>query len=126
MRTMERLANTFFARANEQSRPIDNKQSFVTPTITPKLGKLYQRELNFDKIVAVGSLFQSNDEHKKAQKTKFSGHFRSGDEGGRTPNPRVANAVLSQLSYVPKIFGVNRPNQPKNLLLLPQKQDGIF
>jgi hypothetical protein len=26
---------------------------------------------------------------------------RSGDEGNRTPNPRLAKAVLCQLSYVP-------------------------
>ncbi len=29
------------------------------------------------------------------------GQNRSGDEGARTPNPRLAKAVLSQLSYVP-------------------------
>ena len=27
--------------------------------------------------------------------------FASGDEGNRTPNPRLAKAVLCQLSYVP-------------------------
>ena len=27
---------------------------------------------------------------------------RSGDEGNRTPNPRLAKAVLCQLSYVPR------------------------
>ena len=27
----------------------------------------------------------------------------SGDEGDRTPNPRLAKPVLSQLSYVPEI-----------------------
>ena len=29
------------------------------------------------------------------------GGERSGDEGNRTPNPRLAKAVLCQLSYVP-------------------------
>ena len=29
------------------------------------------------------------------------GNRSSGDKGGRTPNPRLAKAVLSQLSYVP-------------------------
>jgi hypothetical protein len=29
------------------------------------------------------------------------GDFSGGDEGTRTPDPRDANAVLSQLSYIP-------------------------
>ena len=28
-----------------------------------------------------------------------------GDEGTRTPDPRDANAVLSQLSYIPSVGG---------------------
>ena len=36
--------------------------------------------------------------HKKRGPLKRAS---SGDEGARTPNPRLAKAVLSQLSYVP-------------------------
>ena len=32
-------------------------------------------------------------------------HSLSGDEGTRTPDPRLAKAVLSQLSYIPKLGG---------------------
>ena len=28
---------------------------------------------------------------------------KSGDEGARTPDPRLAKPVLSQLSYIPKL-----------------------
>jgi hypothetical protein len=33
---------------------------------------------------------------------------RSGDERARTVNPRLAKPVLSQLSYVPKLFEFSR------------------
>ena len=32
-------------------------------------------------------------------------HSLSGDEGTRTPDPRLAKAVLSQLSYIPILGG---------------------
>ncbi len=32
-----------------------------------------------------------------------------GDEGDRTLNPRLAKAVLSQLSYVPGFYGMRAP-----------------
>lgn len=33
---------------------------------------------------------------------KAAPHRESGDEGARTPDPRLAKAVLSQLSYIPE------------------------
>ena len=36
-------------------------------------------------------------------------HSLSGDEGTRTPDPRLAKAVLSQLSYIP-IWGGSGPD----------------
>ena len=40
----------------------------------------------------------------------------SGDEGARTPNPRLAKAVLSQLSYVPgRILHFQWSHQDSNL-----------
>ena len=35
------------------------------------------------------------------QQASSGNYFGSGDEGARTPNPRLAKPVLSQLSYVP-------------------------
>ncbi len=36
------------------------------------------------------------------------GWTRCGDEGNRTPNPRLAKAVLCQLSYVPECLSATR------------------
>ena len=36
---------------------------------------------------------------------RFGAAKRGGDEGTRTPDPRDANAVLSQLSYIPTAGG---------------------
>ena len=43
------------------------------------------------------------------QTTLRSVELNTGDEQTRTANPRVANAVLSQLSYVPESIGVLNP-----------------
>ena len=37
--------------------------------------------------------------------TLLHNHSLSGDEGTRTPDPRLAKAVLSQLSYIPILGG---------------------
>ena len=41
-----------------------------------------------------------------------------GDEGDRTPGLGVANAALSQLSYIPKISNSHRENVGQHILLL--------
>jgi hypothetical protein len=45
-----------------------------------------------------------NVARERAPGLRYEGHPRvssGGDEGTRTPDPRDANAVLSQLSYIP-------------------------
>ena len=41
-----------------------------------------------------------------------------GDEGDRTPGLGVANAALSQLSYIPKISSSHKENVGEHILLL--------
>ena len=43
---------------------------------------------------------------KLLSSTFLPNHALSGDEGTRTPDPRLAKAVLSQLSYIPIRGGV--------------------
>ncbi len=45
-----------------------------------------------------------NDVRPLATFIDFFRQSYNGDEGARTPNPRLAKAVLSQLSYVPECF----------------------
>ena len=48
----------------------------------------------------------------------FLGLSLGGDEGDRTPGLGVANAALSQLSYIPNISNSHRENAGEHILLL--------
>jgi hypothetical protein len=48
----------------------------------------------------------------------YFGLSLGGDEGDRTPGLGVANAALSQLSYIPNISNSHRENVGEHILLL--------
>ena len=61
-----------------------------------------------DNRISFGCSYQCRDSPSRRVHPARDGRIKkarrsgpSGDEGARTPNPRLAKAVLSQLSYVP-------------------------
>jgi hypothetical protein len=97
------------------SRPTSTSTTCATPgnqlaaeadaTTTVDLAHRPSAELDHGGRGSGGSAPRGNPTRNRASALREQGSPERGDEGNRTPNPRLAKAVLCQLSYVPWLNG---------------------